>query len=50
MTRVRTGTEGEPAEVRFELHEWFSAVISLAAVLAGAVVLLGLTYLLVAIR
>jgi hypothetical protein len=49
MTRARKA-DPEPGENRFELQEWLSAVASLAAVLLGAVLILGVAYLLVAAR
>ena len=49
MIRARE-REREPAEVRFELQEWLSAVVVLGAVLLGAIGTLGLVYLLMAAR
>ena len=49
MTRARD-RDPEPGESRFDFQEWLSAVANLAAVLLGAVLILGAAYLLVAAR
>ncbi|MCC2670911.1 MAG: hypothetical protein K0Q72_3382 [Armatimonadetes bacterium] len=49
MTRVREA-ESEPVDSRFDFQEWLSAVAGLAAVLLGAVLILGAAYLLVGLR
>jgi hypothetical protein len=47
-TVVRTRDADAEGEGRFELQEWVSAVGGLTALLLGAMLILGLVYLLVA--
>lgn len=47
MTRARDA-DAEAGEGRIELQDWLSAVGSLAAMLVGAILILGFVYLLMA--